>query len=291
VNLNDPITSAERWLAAFENAAARASKELERRGDIKSRLREVGTVGAGGDRTLEIDAAAEDAVFDVLATLASEGASFTAISEERGTVPFGQSEMRVLIDPIDGSLNAKRDFGHYAMSIAVADGPTVEDLALAFVCDFGAAETFYAIRGGGAFLNGHRVEPLPHERMTDDGRMELLCIETSDARGTAEVSASLAASAYRWRIMGSIASAMCQVATPRVDAMVNVTQCRIIDAAAGALVVQESGGIVMFGSGVCMPLDIRQRTALSAARTESVAQSLIDTVLCGSSGVRCEPFR
>ena len=39
---------------------------------------------------------------------------------------------------------------------------------------------------------------------------------------------------------------MCQVATPRVDAMVNVTDCRIVDAAAGALIVRESGGVVRF---------------------------------------------
>ncbi len=73
---------------------------------------------------------------------------------------MGTSEMRIVIDPIDGSLNAKRGLGHYAMSIAVADGLTTEDLALAFVWDFGTREAFHAVRGGGAFLNGKPVEPL-----------------------------------------------------------------------------------------------------------------------------------
>ena len=213
MSLNDPLASAERWFACFRAAAARASEELDRRTDIDSRLREVGSIGAGGDRTLEIDALAEDAVFDGLG-LAAEGASFTAVSEERGTVPYGEGGMRVVIDPIDGSLNAKRGFGHCAMSIAVADGPTVEDLALAFVWDFGTRETFHAVRGGGAFLNGRRVEPLSEERVTEDGRLELLCVETSDAWRTAELAAPLAEVAYRWRILGSIAVALCQVATP-----------------------------------------------------------------------------
>jgi myo-inositol-1(or 4)-monophosphatase len=275
LSLNDPLASTERWFAACKAAAANATEELERRSDIDSRVREVGSIGAGGDRTLEIDALAEDFVFDELGKLADEGASFTAISEERGTVAYGDGPLRVVIDPIDGSVNAKRGLGHCAMSIAVADGPTVADLALAFVWDFGTRETFQAVRGGGAFLNGKPVEPLAQERRTDDGRLELLCIETSDARRTAEVGPTLAEVAYRWRILGSIAVAMCQVATPRVDAMVNVTNCRIVDAAAGVLIVRESGGIVKLAAGENMPFDLDRRTTLCAARTPAVADGLL----------------
>jgi myo-inositol-1(or 4)-monophosphatase len=275
VNLNDPIGSADRWLECFHVAAARAARELDGRMDIDARLLEVGTVGAGGDRTLEIDALAEDAVFAALDELAGEGASFTAISEERGVVGYGNGSMRVAIDPIDGSLNAKRGLPHCAMSIAVADGPTTDDLALAFVWDFGAREAFHAVRGGGAYLNGERLEPLAEERLTEDGRLELLCVETSDARRTAELAVPLAGVAYRWRILGSIASALCQVATPRVDAMVNVTRCRIVDAAAGALIVRESGGVVRFEAGEQISLDLDQRTSLCATRTPPVADRLL----------------
>ncbi|HTD07918.1 MAG TPA: inositol monophosphatase family protein [Solirubrobacteraceae bacterium] len=279
MNLNDPIGSADRWLESFYRAATRTAEELNRRPDVDSRLREVGTVGAGGDRTLEIDALAEDAVFAELDGLADEGASFTAISEERGTVVYGDGKMRVVIDPIDGSLNAKRGLGHYAMSIAVADGPTVEDLAVAFVWDFGSREAFHAVRGGGAFINGAAVAPLPNERLTDDGRLELLCVETSDSRRTAELAVPLAQIAYRWRILGSIASALCQVATPRADAMVNVTRCRVLDAAAGALIVRESGGFVRFANGERVPLELDQRMSLCAARTRPVADRLFGAIL------------
>jgi myo-inositol-1(or 4)-monophosphatase len=257
----------------------RTAEELDRRTDIDSRLREVGTVGAGGDRTLEIDALAEDAVFAGLAELAEEGASFTAVSEERGVVRYGEGSMRVAIDPIDGSLNAKRGLPHCAMSIAVADGPTMADLAVAFVWDFGAREMFHAVRGGGAFLNGERVEPLAEERVTEDGRLELLCVETSDAQRTAELAIPLAKAAYRWRILGSIASAMCQTATPRVDAMVNVTRCRVVDAAAATLIVRESGGVVRFERGEAIPLELDQRTSLCAARTAGVAAGLLEALV------------
>ena len=105
--------------------------------------------------------------------------------------------------------------------------------------------------------------------------MELLCVETSDARKTAELAAPLAEAAYRWRILGSIAVALCQVATPRADAMVNVTRCRILDAAAGVLIVRESGGVVRCGLGDRVPLDLDHRTTLCAARTPTVADRLL----------------
>src|SRR3954449_1701079 len=65
-------------------------------------------VGKGGDRTLVIDRRCEDVVFAELDALAAQGASFTAVSEERGEVSFGAGgAVHIVIDPIDGSLNAR----------------------------------------------------------------------------------------------------------------------------------------------------------------------------------------
>ncbi len=63
-------------------------------------------------------------MFAELEALHAQGHDFTAISEERGTVVFGDgpSDVRVVIDPIDGSLNAKRLIPTYSLSIAVASG-------------------------------------------------------------------------------------------------------------------------------------------------------------------------
>src|ERR1043165_4170485 len=91
----------------------------------EARTREERTVyegiGEGGDRTLVIDRRAEDVLSAALEQLAAEGASFLAVSEERGEVSFGSGgEQRVVIDPIDGSLNARRTIPSFAVSIAVA---------------------------------------------------------------------------------------------------------------------------------------------------------------------------
>ena len=98
-------------------------------------------IGEGGDRTLVIDRRCEDVVFAELEKLAAAGASFVAVSEERGEVTFGSGgEQRVVIDPIDGSLNARRTIPSFAVSIAVASGPSMAEVEFGFVHDFGADE-------------------------------------------------------------------------------------------------------------------------------------------------------
>src|SRR3954447_2634923 len=100
------------WLGACRRSVAAISTMLHDRPTTAERVIETGTRGEGGDRTLEIDAAAEDVVFAELERLHDAGARFTAVSEERGVVDFGSEDLFVVIDPIDGSLNAKRGLTH-----------------------------------------------------------------------------------------------------------------------------------------------------------------------------------
>src|SRR5690349_25069880 len=101
------------WLGACRRAAAGMREMLAGRPTIAERVIETGTRGEGGDQTLEIDRAAEEIVFAELEALAREGARFTVVSEERGTVDFGGGPTLVVVDPIDGSLNAKRGLPHH----------------------------------------------------------------------------------------------------------------------------------------------------------------------------------
>src|SRR4051812_34840502 len=98
------------WLGACRRAAHGLRAILAERPTSAERVVETGKRGEGGDRTLVIDADAEQAVFDELQALAGAGARFTAISEERGKIDFGSGGRPpyVIVDPIDGSLNAKR---------------------------------------------------------------------------------------------------------------------------------------------------------------------------------------
>jgi myo-inositol-1(or 4)-monophosphatase len=222
-------------------------------------------VGEGGDRTLVIDRECEDVVFAELEKLAAEGASFVAVSEERGEVSFGDGgEHRVVIDPIDGSLNARRTIPSFAVSIAVSAGPSMADVEFGFVHDFGADEEFMARRGEGATLDGQlaRVSP-PAERL------EVVGIESAEPEWSLPALEALAGKVFRLRVVGAIAISAAYVAAGRFDAMLSLRSCRSVDAAAAQLIVREAGGEVGFGEGELSEalLDLESRYPMAAANS------------------------
>jgi myo-inositol-1(or 4)-monophosphatase len=264
------------WLGACRRAVAGLGELLAATPTTVERARETGTRGSGGDRTLEIDRSAESIMLAELQALHDDGYAFHALSEERGEVDFGGGSVRVIIDPIDGSLNAKRRALHYALSVAVADGDTMADVVFGFVHDFGASEQWWARRGDGAWLNGERLDPTLPERRTRDGKLELLGIESSDPRWVQASIEPLVAAAHRLRALGTIAATLCQVAAARFDGMVTLRRCRGVDAAAGQLIVREAGGLVAFPDceePLGAPLDTSPSSHLVAARSaETLAQ-------------------
>jgi myo-inositol-1(or 4)-monophosphatase len=273
------VNSSE-WLVACRAAVQEVRSLLESAGSIAERAVETGTRGEGGDRTLVIDAVAEDIIFAQLERLHAGGLNFLAVSEERGEVDFGGGPLRVVIDPIDGSLNAKRGLPHHALSVAVADGDEMTDVRFGYVYDFGPSEEWWAASGEGAFLNGMRLDPtLGERRGPNDGKLEVLGIESADPRWVARAIDSLEANAYRLRAMGTVASALCQVAAARLDALVSLRACRAVDAAAGQLIVREGGGVVMFPrfeNPLGAPLDVVAHSQVVAARTQATAEALAE---------------
>jgi myo-inositol-1(or 4)-monophosphatase len=258
------------WLGACRRASAAIQAMLSDRPTIAERVKETGTRGEGGDRTLLIDEAAEDVVFKELDALHAAGARFMAISEERGIVDYGSDAVRVVIDPIDGSLNAKRGLPHHALSIAVADGPTMADVVFGFVRDFGPEEEWVARRGEGAMVDGVLLDRSLGERRTRDGKLEVLGVESADPRWVVKSADALAETAHRLRAIGAIAVSLCQVAAARFDAMASLKRSRAVDAAAAQLIVREAGGHVAFiayDDPLAAPLDLEPRSPVVAART------------------------
>jgi myo-inositol-1(or 4)-monophosphatase len=258
------------WLAACGRIVAELGSMLAAHPSTSERAVVVGR-GEGGDRTLVIDQAAEELIFAELACLHAAGANFTAISEERGEVSFGGGPRRVVIDPIDGSLNAKRGLRPYAVSIAVADGLTMADVEFAFVCDLGSGEVWSASRGAGARLDGvPLIVDEAAERRTADGRLEVIAIESAHPRRIAQSAPAVTVVAHRIRVLGSMALALCQLAAARVDGMATLGPCRSVDVAAGQLIVRESGGLVAFTgyeNPLGAPLDLVAHSPVVAART------------------------
>src|SRR2546430_16389416 len=100
----DAALSAD-WLGVSRRAAHIARETLALYPRYADRARETGR-GEGGDMSLAIDRAVEDAV---LSEIGSLGLGVTAGSEGRGLVPIaGGGGVLVVVDPIDGSREAKR---------------------------------------------------------------------------------------------------------------------------------------------------------------------------------------
>src|SRR3954470_22340628 len=151
------VTSTD-WLEVCRRAVQGVRAEMARYPDPADRAVPTGQ-GEGGDTTLVIDQAAEDAIFRELEAL---DIPMTVISEERGHVDLhGGGTTKIVVDPIDGSRNAKRGIPAYSVSIAVADGPAIGDVEFAYVHDLALDEDWHAAPGEGAYLNGERLPPLP----------------------------------------------------------------------------------------------------------------------------------
>jgi len=94
--------------------------------------------------------------------------------------------MRVVLDPIDGSINAKRGIPFFSVSLAVAAGDRMRDVFFGYVYDFGSGEEWTARRGEGAWLNG---EPLGAEKPKNE--IELLAFEATETTKIAEMAPSV----------------------------------------------------------------------------------------------------
>ena len=263
-----------RWLSIAREAAGAAEAAIDAYA-LEDRSSYTGETGEGGDRTLRIDAAAEQAIVDVLERHAAAGHPCTLISEERGEVDLGAPTPVLLVDPIDGSLNAGRGpAGHHAVSIAVASGRSVADVQVGLVYDLSTKQSWWATAGGGAFLDGTRLGPQT-ERRGRDGRLELLAVEAADPRHIAPALPGLEGEVGRLRALGAIALSLCQLAAGSVDAFLTLSVCRPVDAAAAQLLVRETGGLLEWSPGQPLgdvPLEVGPRTPLVAARsTETLA--------------------
>ena len=255
------------WLALSreaKDAVARVLAELPTRFE-----REPGVgQGEGGDETTAIDAAAEAAVVSVLERLHESGVEFTLVSEELGERRYGDGELRLVLDPIDGSMNAKRGVPFFAVSLAVADGPTMGDVFFGYLFDFGTQEEWTVRRGEGAFLDGDRLNgPGPKDAI------EMLAFEATTTDLVAAQIPDMVGLADRTRVMGSLALSLCHLAAGRLDAVCSLKSARSVDIAAAQLLVRERGVAIDLPDSPpfeAAPLDLDPHSRVVAAATPAL---------------------
>ena len=260
--MTDALALCRASVADIKESLARLPTRAEREPVLRA--------GEGGDDTTAIDAAAEDAV---VARLEATGDDFVLVSEELGERVFGTGgPARVIVDPIDGSINAKRGIPFFGLSIAIAEGPTMDDVVFGYVYDFGSGEEWVARRGEGATLDGARLGAV---RPKDP--IEILSFEGTTTQFIAEKAAAMVGVAQRLRVMGSLALSLCHLAAGRVDAVCSLKPARSIDIAAAQLLVREVGlAMELFEEPPfrAAPLDLGQRSRLVAAATPELCDQL-----------------
>jgi len=255
------------WLALCRAAVEDVKGVLE---ELPTRVEREPILGAGlgGDDTTAIDAAAEKVILE---RLAGHGA---IVSEEVGR--SGEGPPLIVVDPIDGSVNAKRGIPFFSLSIAVADGETMDDVHFGYVYDFGAHEEWTAERGGGAFLNGSRLDGAGPK-----SELEILSFEATVTSLIAQRAPAIVELAHRLRVMGSLALSLCHLAAGRVDGVVSLKPARSVDIAAAQLLVRERGIAIElfddppFGKA---PLDLEGRSRVAAAGTPDLCRQLGDAL-------------
>jgi myo-inositol-1(or 4)-monophosphatase len=224
--------------------------------------------GEGGDETTAIDAAAERVI---LARFRDEDVRI--VSEEVGEE--GDGRWTVVVDPIDGSLNAKRGIPFFSISIAVAEGSTMDDVVFGYVHDFGTGEEWTATRGGGALLNGAPIVERPKDEL------EILSFEATTTAYVSQNAARFDGVAHRLRVMGSLAISLCHLAAGRVDGVVSLKPARSVDMAAAQLLVREQGLVIdlpddpPFGAA---PLDLVGRSRVAAAGNEQLCTRISEAL-------------
>ncbi len=227
----------EDWLELF--------KQIGR--ELHNRLPEIltgqdGTIplgrGAGGDKTFPVDKWAEDIVLAALETAHRRGDSFTLISEELGIREFGTGNRIVLVDPVDGSNNAKNGIPFFSTALALLDGNTLSDTAVAYVASPGCGDAFWAVQGKGAYKNGCRIATSAAESIA------IVAYEASAPAVDIPRIMPVLAKANRVRCFGSTALDLAYLASGGISVFATATRSRTFDYAAGRLLVQEAGGIM-----------------------------------------------
>ena len=121
----------------------------------------------------------------------------------------------MVIDPIDGSLNARRTIPLHSLSFAVAEGDSMDDVDLRLRL---RVRRRRGVRRRASTAT-RSLDGRPLAVATGDG-LEVIALEATKPERVLKAAELLQGRAYRIRVPGSIAVALCYVAAGRYDGMI-----------------------------------------------------------------------
>jgi len=225
------------WLSAFKEMGLKVREVMDELSRGTGGGQSLGR-GAGGDTTLVLDKKAEDAILSVLEKLHASGEQFTFISEELGERKFGESDVLILADPIDGSNNAKNGIPFYSTALVMASGRRLRDVNLGYIINLANGDEYWAVKGQGAYKNGI---PIKASKNTELG---MINFEGSVPKRDLPAALPLLSAARKIRCLGTTALDLACLASGSTDAVLVPSPSRSFDYAAGWLLTHEAGGVV-----------------------------------------------
>jgi myo-inositol-1(or 4)-monophosphatase len=190
------------------------------------------------DFVTQVDKAAEAAIIDIIRQAYPDHA---ILAEESGSLEGQKAEYRWIIDPLDGTTNFIHGFPQYCVSIALEHRGAIQH---GVIYDPSKNELFTASKGRGAFLDDRRMRVSKCTNLKDAlvgtgfpfKELSRLDFYFKQLREIMKTSAGA-------RRAGAAALDLAYVAAGRMDAFWELGLAPW-DMAAGALMVQEAGGLV-----------------------------------------------
>lgn len=195
---------------------------------------------------------------------------------EEGDIPEFEAEYVWVVDPIDGTANYARNLGLSVISVALIYRKN-QHIGVVFFPY--REETFYAIAGEGAFLNGERIHVSDRPF-----RASLFCTATclydkSLAGPCFKIMERVYSESDDFRRLGAAALELCEVAAGRADLYFEI-RLSCWDYAAATLIIKEAGGFVdvMFEDDIPLNKPAGVIAANTAENFEHLKEIVYDVV-------------
>jgi len=190
----------------------------------------------------EADKMSEDLI---IAAINSSFPDHGILSEE-SPAQNSQAKLRWIIDPLDGTTNYAHGYPVFCVSIALENEGVI---VLGVIYDPLREDTFVAVRGSGAYLNGKKLKVSPTATLS---RSLLATGFPYDIRMSKDNNLNyfnlMAVEAQAIRRAGAAALDIAYLAAGRFDGFWEL-KLMPWDVAAGCLMVEESGGVISDMSG------------------------------------------
>lgn len=212
-------------------AVRQSSRAILRYLDQLDRVRV--TEKAPNDFVTQVDELSQEIIIE---TIQKSYPQHAIIAEETNALQTRESEYTWVIDPIDGTTNFIRGLPHFCISIGIMKKDQVE---FGVIYDPVRQELFTATRGQGAFVNSRRMRVSNTKKLSESVLATGFPNQINES--TQKMLGAFLTGCMDMRATGSAALDLAYVAAGRLDGYWE-SGLQIWDIAAGALMVQESGG-------------------------------------------------